>query len=114
MPRDDATLLDIARAAGLVLQFTADMNSDAFLQDVKTQSAAIHQLMVIGEAAKRLSTPFRESHSDVPWMLIAGMRDRLIHGYDAVDLVEVWRTVEKDVPDLLRRVRPWLPDSATS
>jgi uncharacterized protein with HEPN domain len=53
---DEAILLDIARAARLVLEFKQQMDKAAFLEDVKTQSAILHQLMVIGEAVKRLST----------------------------------------------------------
>ena len=108
MPRDDATLLDIAHAARLVLDFTAGMTRVHFDQDVKTQSAVLHQLMVIGEAAKRLSAEFRAAHAAVPWALIAGMRDKLIHAYDEVDQAEVWKTVERDIPELLRQIEPLL------
>ena len=110
MSRDSATLLDIARAARLVLDFTRGMDQTAFLSDLKTQSAVLHQLMVLGEAVRRLSTGFRESHPEMPWTLMAGMRDKLIHAYDAVDLEEVWRTVERDIPGLLRFVEPLLPE----
>jgi uncharacterized protein with HEPN domain len=108
MPRDDATLLDIVHAARLVLGFTAGMSRSAFGQDLKTQSAVLHQLMVIGEAVKRLSAELRAAHASIPWVLIAGMRDRLIHVYDEVDLDEVWKTVERDIPELLRQVEPLL------
>jgi len=114
MLRDDATLLDIARAARLVLTFTAGIKQDAFVQDAKTQSAVLHQLMVIGEAVKRLSSEFRAAHGAVPWTLITGMRDKLIHAYNEVDLDEVWRTVERDVPGLLKRIEPLLPDDSDS
>ena len=50
MQRDDATLLDIATAARLVLEFTEGMNKADFLDDIKTQSSVLHQLMVLGEA----------------------------------------------------------------
>ncbi|NBD36437.1 MAG: DUF86 domain-containing protein [Chloroflexi bacterium] len=105
MPRDRAVLLDIARAAELILEFRAGMDKTAFLSDPKTQSAILHQLMVMGEAVKRLSSDFRADHPQIPWSLIAGMRDILIHGYDIVDLEEVWQTVIMDVPELLREVR---------
>jgi uncharacterized protein with HEPN domain len=55
MARDDATLLDIANAARLVQSFIKGMTKEAFLADLKTQSAVLHQLTVIGEAVKRLS-----------------------------------------------------------
>lgn len=54
MARDEATLLDIARAARFVLEFKQDMEKDEFLGDYKTQSAVLHQLMVMGEAVKRI------------------------------------------------------------
>ena len=80
-----------------------------FLGDLKTQSAILHQLMVMGEGVKRLSTAFRVQHPEVPWALIAGMRDKLIHGYDMVDLELVWQTVDNDVPALLSSIEPLLP-----
>ncbi|MBC7225629.1 MAG: DUF86 domain-containing protein [Thermoflexales bacterium] len=112
MHRDEVTLLDIARAARLIMGFVADMAKENFLDDIKTQSAVLYQLLVIGEAVKRLSREFRDQHSDIPWSLIAGMRDHLIHGYDIVDWEEVWKTATKDVPDLLEKVEPLLPTAS--
>ncbi len=109
MPRDESILLDVARAAQLILEFKQGLNKVAFLQDIKTQSAILHQLMIMGEAVKRLSTEFRADHPEIPWSLIAGMRDKLIHGYDIVDLDRVWKTTQKDVPELLTLIEPLLP-----
>jgi uncharacterized protein with HEPN domain len=109
MARDEAVLLDIVRAAQLVLEFRQGMDRAAFFEDLKTQSAILHQLMVMGEAVKRLSVEFRVHHPEVPWTLIAGMRDKLIHGYDIVDLEQVWQTAVGDVPELLSLVEPLLP-----
>jgi len=97
------------QAAQLILAFIEGMNKAAFDADLKTQSAVLHQLMVIGEAVKRLSPEFRESHSDIPWSAIAGMRDHLIHGYDIVDLEEVWKTATVDLPSLLAALEPLVP-----
>lgn len=65
--------------------------------------------MIIGEAVKRLSEEFRNSHPNVPWNLIAGMRDKLIHGYDTVDLDQVWQTASFDIPELLLQIAPIVP-----
>jgi uncharacterized protein with HEPN domain len=86
MEQDKTVLLDIARSARLVVDFVKDMDKARFLDDVKTQSAVMHQLMVMGEAVKRLSDEFVEAHSEIPWSLVARMRDKLIHGYDVVDM----------------------------
>ena len=109
MSPDEAVLLDIARAAGLVLDFKAGLDKEAFLRDIKTQSAVLHQLLVMGEAVKRLSSDYRSRHPEIPWTLIAGMRDHLLHGYDIIDLDEVWKTASQDVPDLLAWLQPRLP-----
>jgi uncharacterized protein with HEPN domain len=67
MERDKATLLDIARAARFVLEFIRDMDKAAFLTDPKTQSAVLHQLMVIGEAVKRLVCPPNSATITLPY-----------------------------------------------
>ena len=54
---------------------------------------------------KRVSPATRGKHPEVPWKDIAGMRDRLIHGYDSVDVDELWKTATEDVPALLEQVR---------
>ena len=99
--RDQATIIDILRACNLARQFVDDLDHAAFATDEKTQAAVLHELTIIGEAVKRLSSDFREAHPRIPWRLIAGMRDRLIHQYDAVDLDEVWKTVTTDLPALI-------------
>ena len=109
MNRDNAALIDIVKAGRMVLIFKQDRDKESFFNDPKTQSAILHQLMIIGEAVKRLSSEFRAQNSDIPWSLIAGMRDNLIHAYDAVDLDEVWKTVTADIPDLLAKIEPIAP-----
>ncbi len=109
MSRDSATLLDIAKAARLVIEFTRGIDQATFANDAKTQSAVLHQLLIVGEAVKRLSNEFQASHPEIPWSLIAGTRDKLIHKYNEVDLGEVWRTIQRDVPSLLSLIDPLLP-----
>lgn len=70
------------------------------------QSGTLHQIIIIGEAVKRLSTEFRQNHPTIPWKFIAGMRDRITHGYFEVDLEEVWNTVQKDLPELVAYLKP--------
>ncbi len=109
MWRDEATLLDILRAARLALEFRGQLQKAAFLSDLKTQAAVLHQLLVLGEAVKRLSTPFRDQHAEVPWKAVAGMRDRLLHGYDDVDLDLVWKTLDEDLPALVEHLKRMAP-----
>lgn len=107
--RDEGTLLDIVKAAEQAVAF-AGANEANLVGDEKTQSAVVYQLLIVGEAVKRLSSAFREAHTSVPWREIAGMRDQLIHGYDQIDLDDVWKAVTRDIPELLAQLRPMLPE----
>ncbi|MHB8523322.1 MAG: HepT-like ribonuclease domain-containing protein [Limisphaerales bacterium] len=65
---------------------------------------------VLGEAVKRLPPDLCQRYPAVPWKLIAGMRDRVSHGYDALDYAILWDTVSDDVPGLLATVEQMLKD----
>jgi uncharacterized protein with HEPN domain len=104
--RDDIVLKDILNAAQLIAEFVEGFGKDAFINDWKTRSAVLYQLTVVGEAVKRLSAEFRLAHAQVPWALMAGMRDHLVHAYDLVDWDEVWETATRDVPGLLKEIGP--------
>ena len=100
--RDSAALLDIQRAAQKILRFQQGLDQASFMADDKTQSAIVFQLLIMGEAVKRLSRDFRANHPDIPWSLIAGMRDNLIHEYDDIAWNQVWQTATADIPQLLQ------------
>jgi uncharacterized protein with HEPN domain len=59
---------------------------------------------VVGEVVKRLSSEFRTAQTQIPSILMAGMRDHLIHANDLVDWDEVWATAARDVPSLLKEI----------
>ncbi|EFO80972.1 protein of unknown function DUF86 [Oscillochloris trichoides DG-6] len=80
------------------MDFVQDMNVRSFKADLKTVYAVTRALEVMGEAAKRVPEAVRMRHPAIPWRLMAGMHDRLIHQYDVVDLDILWQTVTDDLP----------------
>jgi uncharacterized protein with HEPN domain len=64
------------------------------------RSAVLHQLIVIGEAANRLSTEFRDAHPDIPWRDVIGQRVQLAHQYWATQWARIQQTVSEDIPAL--------------
>ena len=71
MSRDNTYLLDTARAARLIIEFSQGLDRATFLADVRTQSAILHQLMILGGAVKRLSSEFCTLHPQIPWVRAA-------------------------------------------
>jgi uncharacterized protein with HEPN domain len=79
--------------------------------DEDLAAAFAWRLSLIGEAAARLSQGTRDRWANVPWTQIIGMRHRLIHGYDAVDLDVVWQTLRVDLPPLVAALEAILRSS---
>ena len=80
----------------------------AFLGNEDLRRAFVRSLEIIGEASKQVPQPFREDHPELPWRMMAGMRDRLIHDYGGVDYEIVWHTVITNIPeifDILNRLQ---------
>jgi len=93
-------LQDIKEALEKLEEFTLGMQFEAFAKDDKTSFAVIRALEIIGEAARKIPKSIRSRYPDVPWQDMAGMRDKLIHGYFGVDLRVVWKTLQIDLPPL--------------
>lgn len=81
------------------------IDREGFLENSLIQDGVVRQLEIIGEAAKKLSQEFRNKYPQNPWKDMAGMRDKLIHGYFGVDLDAVWDTVKNDIPNLKEEMR---------
>jgi uncharacterized protein with HEPN domain len=81
------------------------LTRDQFLADEDLKRAFVRSLEIIGEATTRISAEFRSKHAGLPWRLMTGMRNRLIHDYGGVDYEIVWRTAIEDIPPLLRQIQ---------
>lgn len=102
MQRDRVYLLDILEAAKLAVSYIEHKSKDAFLNDIQCQDAVIRRLEIIGEAARRISDDTQAAFPILPWREMIGMRNIMIHEYDDIDLDTVFKTVEKDLPALIK------------
>lgn len=75
--------------------------------------AATRLIEIVGEAAAKISPEIQAKYPSIPWSQIIGMRNRLIHGYDAVDLDVLWDTLEVDLPSLIAELNIILSPNKT-
>lgn len=104
MRLDEERLYDMLEAISAVERYTGD-GRDAFDADERTQVWVLHYIQILGEAARALSPELRATHAEIPWSAIIAMRHILVHDYFGVDLDEVWRVVEHDLPVLRRQLQ---------
>ena len=100
-------MLDAAREARVLVsgRSRADYDGDRTLR-----LALVRLLEIVGEAAGRIPIDFRDSHPEIPWFGVVGLRNRLIHGYDEVDYDIVWQILTEDIPSLITRLEEAVSD----
>ena len=83
-----------------LIETSNDLSEEKFSQDPTLQRTFVRSIEIIGEASKNLSPEFKNEHNDIDWKSMAGMRDRLIHGYFGVDYQIVWDVIKTEIPSL--------------
>ncbi len=102
-------MLDSVRT---ISEYTHGLTEAAFRSNRMAQDAIIRRFEVLGEAANQIPEHYRQQHPEIPWGFMAGMRNRLIHGYFLIDFDILWSTIQTDIPSLevsLRLLRQQFP-----
>jgi uncharacterized protein with HEPN domain len=93
------------------ITFTAGRTRGDLDQNDMLALALVRLLEIVGEAARFVPDEIKDAHPEIPWREIAGTRDRLIHGYFAVDLDIVWSIIKTDLPPLAVQIRSILKNA---
>ena len=101
---DEIRLRHVLDAAREAVAFTEKRSRDDLDKNRMLSLSLVRLLEVIGEASRGISEEFRTAHPEIAWKKMAGMRDRLIHGYFDVNLDIVWKTVTEDLPPLVIQI----------
>jgi uncharacterized protein with HEPN domain len=106
-------LQHILEAIDRATSYVKGMDLATFEGDTRTQDAVIRSIEIIGEAANktRVADPdFAARHLSIPWDVMYGMRNRIVHDYFEVDLQVVWQTIQRDLPVLRQQIDAMLKD----
>ncbi len=111
--RDPAYLWDMIEAARAIVAFTEDLTLEEFLSRGKDRDmarlAVERELEILGEAARRVGSRFRDEHPDIPWKEIVGLRNVISHDYDKVNYAEIYRIARQRIPELIALLEPFIP-----
>jgi len=103
---DSVTLRQMLDHIEEAVSLTSGRLRDHLDSDRVLYLAVLKLLEIVGEAAGRVSGSFQASHPEIPWRQIVGTRNRLVHGYDAVDRDVLWEIVTADFPPLALALKP--------
>ncbi len=93
-------LRHIIDEAAYLIQRSASLRCEDFLDDEDLKRAFVRSLEIIGEAIKNVPPDIKQKNPHIDWKAFAGMRDKLIHGYFGVNYRIVWDVVSAEVPQL--------------
>ena len=116
-PRLPDYLQHITLAIQRIQRYVAGLSATAFAADDKTQDAVLRNIEVIGEAARNVQrhhADFAVAQAQVPWAVMIGMRNRVSHGYFAVDWDLIWATIHNDLPPLCEQIDALLSDQGAA
>ncbi|MBQ7506928.1 MAG: DUF86 domain-containing protein [Lachnospiraceae bacterium] len=108
--KDRFTLEKIYHCIDNVLSYCADShNLKEFESNPMRVEATVFNFLQIGEMANnKLSDESKEAMSEIPWAAVYGMRNRIVHGYEGVNMAIVWDTIQNDFPRLKKAIEKYL------
>lgn len=108
MRREQLFLAEIVDAADMVARWLNDVDLDRWYADDVLRYAVVHQVMVVGKAAARLSPELKDRYPDIPWSRMVGFRNVVVQECFAVEWAIVWRVATEDLPVLSTQVAAML------
>lgn len=107
--KDPAFLWDMLAAARDILGFIRGNDLAGYLGDRKLQMAVERCVEIIGEAARRVSPSFQNSHPEIPWRNIIAQRNVLAHEYGEIKQERMWTLATTRIPELIAKLEPLIP-----
>lgn len=83
-----------------ILSYCEGLDYATFCDDTQLVEACVFNLSQMGELAHKVDSTFADTHSSIPWKMIYGLRNRIVHDYEGVNLQLIWEIIQDDLPNL--------------
>lgn len=108
--RNAAAIWDMTQAIREIQQFTADFSEEKYLETLWLQRVVERNFEILGEACRRVSIEFQQTHPEVDWRNTVALRNIIAHRYERVDHKLLWNIIQNVLPALLITLESLLPD----
>jgi uncharacterized protein with HEPN domain len=99
--RNDLVVEKMIQTIEKILIYSDGLTYDTFADNNLVIDACVFNLSQLGELANKVDEEFEQKHTDIPWRQVYGLRNRIVHDYEGVNLKLVWEIIETDLPELM-------------
>ena len=112
--RDVAAIWDMTQAIREIQHFTTNFTEESYLETLWLQRVVERNFEILGEACRRVSVEFQQTHPEVDWRNTVALRNIIAHRYEQVDHELIWDIIQNVLPSLLGVLENFLPDDVYS
>ena len=102
--KDKIIVEKILKYSQKLVSYTDGMIYENFIKNTILVEACVFNLSQIGELANKVSEKFEKEHNTIPWRMLYGLRNKIVHDYEGVNLVLIWDIVSNDLPVLVTQL----------
>lgn len=102
--KNEIIVKKLSAYAAKIIGYCKGVTYEQFSADSKLAEACVFNLSQMGELANRVEDAFADAHPEIPWCYICGLRNRIVHDYEGVNLVLIWQIICDDLPELVEKL----------
>ena len=102
--KNEVIVRKLSAYAKKIIGYCEGVSYEQFSADSKLAEACVFNLGQMGELANRVEDTFADAHPEIPWRYIYGLRNRIVHNYEGVNLLLIWQIIRDDLPELVEKL----------
>lgn len=102
--RNDLAVEKMIKIIDKLQNYVQKFDYDQFSRNNMLVEACVFNLGQLGETANKIDEEYEEAHPEIPWRQIYGLRNRIIHDYEGINLKLIWEIIQDDLPELLKHL----------